>query len=464
MSAIVEDDRVEALIELWRSWPARSGASESAGPEASEAELRQQVAELRSGGLPADEALLVAVKRVAMTDSAMRAFAREKFAGLWDEPDEMVSEDAPESTEAPVEQAHRRSGFFAMAVFACAAAVAIRVPEFFGIGLTDSDGTVFYARNFSLLVLPALAGWFVWTRRPSAKAIGALAAVLAVSAVVMNAYPFDEGGSTDLLAIVHLPALLWLVVGVAFVGRDWRSSSRRMDYVRFTGEWCIYYVLIALAGGVFAALAAGVFWAIDVDSTAIAEWLVPAGSAGAVVVTAWLVGIWQGAVSRIVSMLAYIFTPLFAVMLVVFLAVVLLSGRQIEADRDVLILFNVLLGLVVGLLLFSAAARRRGGEPGGFDALTTLLAAAGLVTNVLVLAAIIGRIADFGWSPNRAAVLGINLILLVNLAGTVWVYAAAWRRRRPLADIERWQTAHFGVYAAWAALVIVAFPPIFDFA
>ena len=163
-------------------------------------------------------------------------------------------------------------------------------------------------------------------------------------------------------------------------------------------------------------------------------------------------------------MLAYIFTPLFAAMLLVFLVAVPATGRSIEGDREALILFNVLLGFVVGLLLFCGAARRPSDRLGFFDGAAAVLASAGLLTSVLTLVAVIGRIADFGWSPNRAAIAGINAIFLVNLAGSVWLYVGLWCRRRPFDDIVRWQTAHFGVYAAWAGVVVVAFPPIFGFA
>jgi len=30
-------------------------------------------------------------------------------------------------------------------------------------------------------------------------------------------------------------------------------------------------------------------------------------------------------------------------------------------------------------------------------------------------------------------------------------------------DLERWQTTYLPVYGAWAACVVVAFPPIFGF-
>jgi hypothetical protein len=43
---------------------------------------------------------------------------------------------------------------------------------------------------------------------------------------------------------------LWLAVGVAYAGGRWFAENARMDFVRFSGELFIYYVLIALGGGV----------------------------------------------------------------------------------------------------------------------------------------------------------------------------------------------------------------------
>ena len=434
----------------------------AADPQVAHAGLRSETEALQSAGLAADEALLLAARRLARSDPEVRAFARERFAGMWDEP-EPASTDADAARDAGERGAERR-GFWIMAAFAVAAAIAVRLPEAFGFSLTDSDDASFYARNFSLLVLPALAGWFVWLKQPPYWVIAVIGAVVAASAAVVNAYPFDDDSSTFVLAVLHLPVLLWLVTGLARTGERWRLPSPRMDYVRFTGEWFVYGVLIALAGAVFSALTVGAFVALDIDTRWMTEWVMVAGSAGAVVVTAWLVEFWAGAVSRFASLLAYIFTPLFAAMLVVFLMAVPATGRSIEADREALILFNVLLGFVVGLLLFCGAARRPSDRPGFFDGAAAVLAAAGLLTSVLTLVAVIGRIADFGWSPNRAAIMGINVIFLVNLAGSVWLYLELWRRRRPFGDIVRWQTAHFGIYAAWAAFVVVAFPPIFGFA
>ena len=437
--------------------------------------LRSEAETLRAAGLDPDEALLVAARRLAASDPEVRAFARERFAGIWDEPepdaaassDETAAEPASfvseTASDADVRGTGRR-GFWIMSAFAVAAAIAVRLPEAFGFSLTDSDDASFYARNYSLFVLPPLAGWFVWLNRPPLRVSVVIGAVFAVSAVVINAYPFDDDSSTFVLAVLHLQVLLWLVIGLARTAERWRLAGPRMDYVRFTGEWIVYGVLIAVAGAVFSALTVGAFVALDIDTRWMTEWVIIGGSAGAVVVTAWLVEFWAGAVSKFASMLAYIFTPLFAAMLVVFLVAVPATGRSIEGDREALILFNVLLGFVVGLLLYCGAARRSGDRPGFFDGASTVLASAGLLTGVLTLVAIIGRIADFGWSPNRTALLGINAIFAVNLAGSVWLYFELWRKRRPFEDIVRWQTGHLAAYAAWAAVVVVAFPPIFAFA
>ena len=98
-----------------------------------------------------------------------------------------------------------------------------------------------------------------------------------------------------------------------------------------------------------------------------------------------------------------------------------------------------------------------------FDALQLLLVASALVVDGVALAAIAARISEFGFTPNRVAALGENLILLVNLAWTAWLYARFMRQRGSFAALERWQIAYLPVYSVWAALVVVMFPPVFGY-
>ncbi len=432
--------------------------------------MRHHLAELQGVPLSPDEAFLVAAKRVEALDEALYAIARVPEDDRHEGPDL-----APETpgrlwrrlglgSEAADPRA--RSEFFTMARLAVAAAVAIKAPELFGVGL-ESD-TEFYSRNLGLLVLPFLAGYLAWKRRLHRRSLTLVGTVFAAPAVFVNTYPFDGGrdaSDTEILAALHLPILLWLVVGIAHAGGDWRSHDRRMGFVRFTGEWLIYYGLIALGGGVFAGSTTGIFSAIGLDAGEfIGLWLVPCGAAGAVVVAAWLAESRQGVLERLAPVLTRLFAPLFAALLLAFLVAMAVTGRGIDVGRGVLIFFDVLLALILGLVIYSVAARDRRAPPGLFDIVLMVLIGAALLVDVLVLGAIAERLSDLGTTPNRIAAVGENLVLLGNLAWSAWLYAGFLRDRRPFSTLERWQTAYAPVYAVWAAVVVVAFPPIFGFA
>ena len=76
----------------------------------------------------------------------------------------------------------------------------------------------------------------------------------------------------------------------------------------------------------------------------------------------------------------------------------------------------------------------------------------------------VARTGEFGFSANKTASLGLNLILLVNLAWATWLQLGFVRGRQSFSRLERWQTAYLPVYVGWAAIVVVVFPPVFGFA
>jgi hypothetical protein len=256
-----------------------------------------------------------------------------------------------------------------------------------------------------------------------------------------------------------------LAVGLAHAGGEWLSGARRMEYVRFTGEWLVNYALIALGGGVLVAITAGVFEAIGLDAEPlIAEWVLPFGAAGAVIVSAWLVETRRTLVGGMAPMLARVFTPLFALMLVALLTAVAWTQGIIDVEREVLILFDALLVVVLALLLYATSARDPHAGPGTFDRIQLLLVVAALAVDVFALVSIAGRLAEFGFSANKAAALGLNLILLANLAWSAVLQARFLRARHGLEPVEQWQMRYLPVYALWAAIVAVAFPLLFSFA
>jgi hypothetical protein len=446
---------LEEQIDQWRRYLRRRQAIHAVDVAELEDHLREQVSVLVGAGLATDEAFLVAVKRMGDLDALSREFAREHADRLWKQL-VVVAADSGEPAAAV------RTDAIVAFCLAVVAAVLIKVPALFGIQVDQDTG--FYARNLSLFVLPLLTGYFVWKRRLDTGTLRWLAAAFVAAGVFANVYPFAPRGSTEALTALHLPIALWLVVGIAYAGGRWGQVSGRMDFIRFTGEFFIYYVLIALGGGVFAGFMALIFQAIGIDVEPFFEsWLLPCGAVGAVVVASWLVEAKQSVIENMAPVLARLFTPFFATLLITFLGTLLWTGRGIDIERNLLIAFDLLLVVVLGLLLYSLSARDPLSPPGAFDVVQVVLVISALLADAVALWAIAARISEFGFSPNRVAALGMNVILLVNLAWSAVLYLRFLRGRGSFSALERWQTNYLPVFVGWAAIVVIAFPPVFGY-
>ena len=442
----------EARIAEWRAHVGRGlSASEL---EEQERRLRDEVSSLERAGLDSEEAFLVAVGRIGRPDSASGRFAPADAGGLWKQ---LVA-----GPGAAASARTSRREILVVLGLAVASAAAVKVPELFGCRMFEGCGS-FYARNLSLFSLPLLTGYFVWKRGLGAGGCLRLALPFLAAALFANIYPFSPGGSTEGLMALHLPIALWLVVGVAHAGGRWGSSGRRMEFVRFSGELFILYVLIALGGGVLTTVTGMMFAAIGLEVEWLRSWLLPCGALGAAVVAAWLAEARQGVAGNIAPLLTRLFTPLFALALLAFLGAMAWTGSGIEVRREVLIGFDLLLALVLGMVLYAVSSRDPGAPPGLFDLLQLLLLVAALAADAAALAAMAARISEFGFSANKAAALGENLVLLVNLAWSAWLYVRFLRGRGPFSALERWQTAYLPVYAVWAGIVAILFPPLFGY-
>src|SRR5215208_4554430 len=241
MSRDPKSASLEEQIDRWRSYLRYRQAIHSVDVAELEDHLREQVAVLVDAGLATDEAFLVAVKRMGDLDGLSREFAREHSDRLWKQL--VVS---PSDTGEP--RAAARTDAIVAFCLAVVAAVAIKVPALFGMQLDQDAG--FYARNVSLFVLPLLTGYFVWKRRLDTSTLRWLVVAFVAAGVFANVYPFAPDGYTEALTALHLPIALWLVVGIAYAGGRWSQVGGRMDFIRFSGELFIYYILIALGGAV----------------------------------------------------------------------------------------------------------------------------------------------------------------------------------------------------------------------
>jgi hypothetical protein len=453
-------DSLEQQIGAWRAHLRRSHAITGSDAAELEDHLREQIDSLGQDGLSRDEAFLVAVKRMGAIDALTREFAREHSDRLWKQL--VLSGDGWEGGAQPEAAYGTRRMWVALAL-AVAAAVAIKIPALFGTSFEGSE--VFYPLNFAFFTLPFIAAYFAWERPLARSGRLALLAVFAVAAAIVNAFPFARpNADTQILTILHLPIALWLAVGVAYVGGRWRGNERRMDFVRFTGELFIYFVLIALGGGVLIGMTLALFSAIGMDAeTLVGEWIVPTGIVGATVVASWLVEAKQSVIENMAPVLTRIFSPLFALLFLVFMVTMVATGRGIDPEREILIVFDLLLIVVFALLLYSFSARDPLARPGLNDWVQLTLMGTALVVDLLALWAVGSRISDLGSTPNRVAALGENVVLLVNLAGSAFLYVRFLQGRIAFDRLLHWQTTYLYVLAGWAAIVAFVFPLLFGF-
>lgn len=442
----------EGRIAAWRdAMLARPGVAPSDVDEL-EDHLRGHVDALAAVGLSEEEAFLVAVQRVGRQDAIAAGLAREHSGRLW----RQYVQEEPVRTSS-------RGDLWVMLVFAVLAGLAVRVP--IGMLVDEAPGAPATSLVGSLIATAAVVTAYVaWRRRPpSVVVLGATAVLLGVLAAALVAYPYVDPRETQALGLLHAPIAILVALGAVHLGRDWRQLDRWMDYLRFLGEVAIYYVLIALGGGVLLGLAAGVFASVGVDPERLFEWVLPLGAGGGLVVAAWLVEAKQSVVENMAPVLSLVFTPLFTLLLVVFLGVMAVGGPPSSANREVLIIIDLVLVVVLALHVFSVSARPSGARVGWFDRLQFLLLVAAVAVDVVLLGAIAGRIAEFGASPNKVAALGENIVLLVNLAVSAWLSFGFLRGRRPFVDLENWQSRYLPVIGVWALVVVLVFPPVCGF-
>jgi hypothetical protein len=447
------DDQVwEESSSEWREFVTNRAGIDSRDAAELEDHLREQVADLVQAGLTAEEAFLIAVRRLGNVDELTREFAHEYSGRLW----RQLLVDTDDNHDRNL-----RSWQPAL-LFAIGAAATIQVARLISGFPAQESG--WFIRNLGLFVLPFLAAYLLHRRGLGLKHWVTALAPMAVVGGIVNLFPFASDGSTEALVAGHLPVVLWVLLAYPHAGGAIRSHERRMDFVRFTGEWLVYYALIALGGGVLIALTVGVLEpSAMVDLEAVIEWVVPSGAAGAVVIAAWLVEAKQRVVENMAPVLTMIFTPLFGVMLLAATVIYVASGLGQVFDRELLGVFDALLVVVLGLVLYGISARDTTKPAGWMDRLQLVTVAAAVLLDLAVLGTMVARIGELGFTPNRAAALGLNVVLLVSLLGTAWLLARFVAGRATFHRLERWQTAYLPVFGLWASVVVLVFPALFDF-
>jgi len=331
-------------------------------------------------------------------------------------------------------------------------------------------------RYFPFMILPFLIVYLLWKRGADKRTVSVNLAGIAGFVLYMSFLPYEAGGDVLPLVMMHMLLTLWFLTGHAYDG------GPGLGFLRINGDFAVAAAVLGLAGGLLTMISFGLFSLTPLDvehffESYVIYWGGPSIALGAF----FLAETKPGLVSRVAPVIARIFTPVAAGVLFLFLMAFVFTDVDLYSDRSVLFVFNLMLIAVMALTLFSLAndsndwygadgshaddetqAWESSSESGGwFRGAQILLIALALVIGLLALSAIVVRVINFGFSPNRTIVLGSNLLILVHLAWIGGVMIRSGAGRHGYRKAEQVIVRYLPVYFYWAVAVIFLLPLLF---
>ncbi len=343
--------------------------------------------------------------------------------------------------------------------FALIAGLIANIPNFSGI-----DKSRFFTRNISFIVFPVLSSYFIWKQKLAFKQwLFPLMATL-IAAMYINLLPNNTNSSSITLSFIHIPIFLWATFGYSFLGEHINSNQSRISFLRYNGDLVVMSGILFLSTIVFSAITINLFGLIGINieefySQKIMVW----GLAAIPIVATYLIQTNAQLINKVSPIIAKIFTPLVCVNLFIYLLAMMYTKKYPYQDRNLLLLFNVLLMGVMALILFSVAEAGKNAKSKFNLIMLFSLSVLTIIVNSIALAAISFRLIEFGISPNRIAVLGGNLLIFINLVLVCYKLFLACFKNAAIEAIEKSIASYLPIYAIWTGLVAFLIPVLFQF-
>ena len=333
-----------------------------------------------------------------------------------------------------------------------------KLPAIFAI-----DEEFFYPRNIGFIVFPLLSVYFAWRNKLSTGKIAVLAGATLTGLIFINSLPVGET-DTLILSCIHLVLCLWSVLGFAFVGETENINEKRLGFLKYNGDLVVICALIGIAGLIMSGITVGLFSLIGFNIEKFYfQNIAVCGLAAIPIVGTYLTQTNPQLVGKVSPVIARIFSPLVLVMLVIYLIAMIYSGKDPYNDREFLLIFNALLIGVMAIIFFSVAETAGTTRSRAEVWILLLLSVVTIIVNGVALSAIIFRISEMGFTPNRSAVLGANILILINLLLVSTQLFGVISKKTDISGVGKVMARYLPVYIGWAVIVTFLFPLIFGF-
>ena len=291
-------------------------------------------------------------------------------------------------------------------------------------------------------------------------AITAYALVFAISA---------SGRGYEILMLLHLPALAWIAIGAVLVGPG-AGPAERFAFLAKSLEVLITGGLYVIVGGIMAGITMGLFEALGVHIPEELFITLIAGGGGLIPVLAvaavydprlapTLQRFDQG-LSKLIATLMRLVLPPTLLVLAVYLFVIPFNFMEPFHNRDLLIVYNVMLFAVMGLLIGATPVSADGLSEKQQSVLRAgILALAGLTVliSLYAMSAVVYRTAVGGITMNRLTVIGWNGLNIGILALLIYRLVKSGRAAWLPALHSAFSTGTMG-YVVWTVFIVVSVP------
>ena len=322
----------------------------------------------------------------------------------------------------------------------------------------------FYPRNIGFIIFPALTAYFAWKNKLSTRKIAFIIGAALAGLIFINLLPDVTKSDTTILSCIHLALVLWSILGFAFVGGMKNNDEKRLGFLKYNGDLLVITALIVIAAAIMSGITIGLFSLIGFNIKEFYfENIVIFGLPAAPIVGTYLTQTNPQLVGKVSPVIAKIFSPLVVVMLVIYLIAMIYSGKDPYNDREFLLIFNALLIGVMAIIFFSIAEASKTTKSQPELWILFLLSVVTIIVNGIALSAIVFRISEWGITPNRAAVLGGNVLILINLLLVTAQLFRVLSKKANINGVGKVISFYLPIYVVWTIVVTFIFPLLFGF-
>ena len=332
-----------------------------------------------------------------------------------------------------------------------------KVPFLFNI-----DPELFYPRNIGTIVFPTLITYLSLRYKFNLYIWLIYLVISFITIIFLNLIPGGDNSDTFFLSSTHSLFFLLSICGLAFIGGIRGNNNKRVDFLHYCGDLIIMSGLLLISGGLFTAITIGLFQLIgfhieDFYFENVVVWGLPAIP----LIASYLIFNNEDLVSKISPIIAKIFTPFVFLILFIFSFAIIFSDKNILVDRELLLMFNIIIIAVLALILFSLSHISSSNK---FQfVLLFCLSLVSITDNLIVLFAISSRLLEFGITPNRLALTGLNLLVSFHLIIISKQLLLLILKKCNTKSVLNSIVSYLPIYVIWTSVVIFLFPIIFNF-